>query len=391
MLPRIKINYLNGQLGTVGESPDGLFALICPAVAVSSTFALNKPYTIVNMNDLTGLGVTSDNNERLFKHVTDFYNEASNGTKLVVFGVANESTMTEILDKTSGCVKDLITQMNGALRGVFVGLENGAASSKAEGMDADVFTALPKAQALAEMVTEDQYAPLFIVLEGHDFTGISLKDLSTEKYNRVAVLVGDTTASSKNAALGTMAGRLASIPVQRNLGRVKDGPVYCPEMYIGAKKVESSNSTITDLYDKGYICPRKYVGKSGYFFTDDRMACEPTDDYAHITNRRIIDKAYRIAYITLLEMMLDELEVNEDGTLQVGVVKAWQQMVENAINTQMTAFGELSANTDGEGCICYIDERQNVLATSKVLVTLKVKPYGYARYIDVNLGFNVEQ
>ena len=28
MLPRIKISYLNGQLGTVGESPDGLFALV---------------------------------------------------------------------------------------------------------------------------------------------------------------------------------------------------------------------------------------------------------------------------------------------------------------------------------------------------------------------------
>lgn len=390
MLPRIKINYLNGQLGTVGESPDGLFALVCPATIVSSTFALEKPYTILNMEDLNTLGVSAENNERLYKHVTDFYNEVSNGTKLVVYGVPAESKMTDILDKTSGAVKDLIIAMNGALRGVFVGLGTGAGTSKTEGMDADVFTALPKAQALAEMVTEDMYAPIFFVLEGHDFTGSSLKNLSAEKYNRVAVLVGDTTASSKNAALGTMAGHLASIPVQRNLGRVKDGPVYCPEMYIGSKKVENSNSTITDLYDKGYICPRKYVGKPGYFFTDDRMACEPTDDYAHLTNRRIIDKAYRIAYITLLDMMLDELEVNEDGTLQVGVVKAWQQMVENAINAQMTAFGELSANADGEGCICYINERQNVLATSKVLVTLKVKPYGYARYIDVNLGFDVE-
>ena len=31
MLPKIKIQFMNGQLGTVGESPDGLFALVCGA------------------------------------------------------------------------------------------------------------------------------------------------------------------------------------------------------------------------------------------------------------------------------------------------------------------------------------------------------------------------
>ena len=68
----------------------------------------------------------------------------------------------------------------------------------------------------------------------------------------------------------------------------------------------------------------------------------------------------------------------------------WLQTVENGINKKMTANGELCANSDGEGCQCYIDEKQNVLSTSKVLVTLKVRPYGYARYVDVNLGFLVE-
>ena len=89
-------------------------------------------------------------------------------------------------------------------------------------------------------------------------------------------------------------------------------------------------------------------------------------------------------------MLLDELEVNEDGTLQVGIVKSWQQTVENGINKQMTANGELCASADGEGCKCFIDETQNVVSTSRVVVTLKVRPYGYARYVDVNLGFLVE-
>ena len=56
----------------------------------------------------------------------------------------------------------------------------------------------------------------------------------------------------------------------------------------------------------------------------------------------------------------------------------------------MTANGELCSNSDGEGCKCYIDETQNVLATSKVLMTLKVRPYACAQYVDVNLGFLVD-
>ena len=57
----------------------------------------------------------------------------------------------------------------------------------------------------------------------------------------------------------------------------------------------------------------------------------------------------------------------------------------------MTAEGELSANDKGEGCKVFIDPKQNVLATSKINISIKVRPYGYARFIDVALGFAVEQ
>ena len=87
--------------------------------------------------------------------------------------------------------------------------------------------------------------------------------------------------------------------------------------------------------------------------------------------------------------MLDELAVNEDGTLQHGIIMAWQQMMENAVNRTMTAAGELSADENGSGWRAYIDPAQNVLSTSKVEMTLKVRPFGYSRYVDVNLGFQV--
>ena len=392
MLPRIKIQYMNGQLGTVGESPDGLFALVCSAVAVTSTFVLEKAYSVRSMDDLLALGVTEANNPRLYKQVQDFYNEAEDGTKLIIFGVAKTAKMTALCDKTSGLVRDLITSQNGALRGIFIARDDSSTSTTTtEGLDADVFTALPKAQQLAEWATTELYAPLFIILEGRNYTGTAQKDLSQEKNNRVGIVIGDTVSGSVNACVGTMAGRLAMLPVQRNLGRVKDGSLFPTEMYIGAKKVDESGSVVEDLHDKRYIVPRKYVGRSGYFFADDNLACDPTDDYAQLAPRRVIDKVYRIAYDTLLDMMLDELDVNEDGTLQTGIIKSWQQTVESRVNREMTANGELSASEDGNGCVCFIDPKQNVLSTSKVVVTLKVRPFAYGRYIDVNLGFLVTQ
>ena len=381
---------MNGQLGTVGESPDGLFALVCGAKAITKNLELDEAYTLHAFDELVALGVTKENNPRLYKHVKEFYDEVEEGTKLVIFPVDKAKTFTELCDKDTGAIKELITAQNGALRGIFVAGDGREATLTTNGLDDDLFTALPKAQQLAEWATTSLYAPLFIVLEGRGYKGGAVKDLHKEAYNRVGILIGDTVKSSEGAAVGMMAGRLATLPVQRNIARVKNGALKPIALFIGDKPVEENASAVSDLYDAGYITPRKYVGKAGYFFTDDRLACEQTDDYAHITARRTIDKAYRIAYAALLELLVDELSVNEDGTLQHGIIMAWQQMMENAVNRAMTAAGELSADENGAGCKAYIDPTQNVLSTSKIELTLKVRPFGYARYVDVKLGFQVD-
>ena len=157
-------------------------------------------------------------------------------------------------------------------------------------------------------------------------------------------------------------------------------------MYLGGELVDKSMNDVRTLNDKGYLVPRIHIGRAGYYFTDDVMCCDPTDDYAHLTARRTVDKAARIAYDTLLDFLLAEIEINEDGTMQEPVVKSWQAAVESAIDGQMTANGELSA-VGGSGCRCVIDASQNVLSTSRVDVTLKVRPFGYAREIVCKLGF----
>ena len=387
MLPRVKINYLNGLLGTVPDNQDGLLGmLVLGATAVSTTFVLGTPYRLVRPEDLSALGITSTNNARIVDLVKQFYAEAEEGTPVYLIGLA-ATAMTTVLDVDNGPMKAILQQLNGSLRGLIVASASTASVTVTDGLDPDVLTAMPKAQALAEWAADNLYAPIFVILEGRHFeSAADAPDLKSLAYNRVGVFIGDVVASSINAAVGTLAGLVASIPVQRNIGRVASGSLAPVAMYIGANKVDVAMSVVDALYAKGYICPRIYTGLSGYYMVDDPLAVAGTDDYAHLTARRTVDKAARIAYVTMLQFLLDEIEVNTDGTMQPAVLKSWQAAVEDAINNQMTAAGELSA-VDGSGCKFFIDPAQNVLSTSKVEGTLKVRPFGYAREITVNIGF----
>jgi hypothetical protein len=387
-LPKITINYLNGLLGAVSDTEDGLLGIVSGATAVQDGFALETPYLLTRFEDLTDLGVTAANNAGLYKVIEDFYQEAEEGTKVVVFGVSSSASKDALCNKTTGKVKDLIISQNGKLKGVVV-CNNGGTGTQTAGLAPSLYTAVPVAQDLAEWATTTLYAPLFVIFDAQGYDASKpLTDMTASENNRVAIMLGDTVVGSATSAVGLLAGRIAAISVQRNVGRVKDGALVPSTMFIGAKKIEEANTVIADAYDKGYIIPRKYVGRAGYFFADDQMACDPTDDYAHIALRRTVDKAYRIAYNTLLDYMLDEIEINKDGTMQIAVIKSWQSAVEGAINRQMTANGELSGGDEG-GCECYIDPTQNVLSSSKVHLVLKVRPYGYARQIEVDLGFLV--
>ena len=396
MLPRVKIFFENGNLNLAVPSPDGLLGLVATGTAVAGTFVLSTPYLLRSLESLVPLGVTEANNPSVYKLVREFYEQAGNGTEVYIMAVPDTMKHSDVVDITNASgAKKLVDVTAGKLRGIVVSRTPGVGYTPTitDGMDADIALAITKGQAFAEDYTNNKFAPLFILLEGYAFSGTvaDLPDLTNgTSNNRVMVMLGDTVVSSKNAALGVLAGRIASIPVQRNIGRVKDGPLKPLKTYLGATLAELAD--VATIHSKGFITFRAFVGQTGYYFNDDFMATKPTDDYSHLTHRRTIDKAYRIAYTTILQLILDEVPVNADGTLPTAIVKGWQADVETAISSQMTAVGELSGNVaDGDkGVVCFIDATQNLISTSKLEISIRVRPFGYPRMIDVYLGFQLE-
>lgn len=403
MLPGINIEFQNGQLGQVVDLPDGVSGLLASAVAVGTTFLLNTPYQIKSMVDVAALGIIPDvNNYKLYKTLKEFYAEAGEGTELWLMGFAKTTKVSDwfILDVLTGKapVEKLLDAANGKLKFLFTAFSPSVAYvvTLNGSIDADVMVAVNLAQILAESYTAKKYAPFFTIIEGYAFDGnkVALGDLATAGFNRAMIVLGDTerrtgATASKGAAVGIVAGRFAKIQVHVNIGKVRDGALSNLTAFILDTPAESYD--VEALHDKGYVTMRQHTGKSGYFFTDDPLACAIADDYHYANRRRVIDKALRLAYASLLEFLLDDNTVNNDGTISPIYAKSIENEVESLIFNQMTANGELSfdpSDSKDRGVICKVDLTHNVTSTSKLkLAKLQVKTKGTNRWIDVPLGF----
>jgi len=394
MLPRVKIYFQNGVLGSSTPLDDAVVGLIATGVAVISKFVLGTSYLITSLDGLTALGITSavnDANALIYKTVKEFYKESPYGTKLWVFGVADTVLLSDMVDTTKVHGKGILNAANGAINFLMLAKKNSTGFTPVitAGLEADVALAITNAQALGIWASDEKYAPMFTIVPGRHYGGTAsaLTDLTSAANNRVCVMIGDTNSGSLDSAVGLLGGRIASIPVQRSVARVKTGALPVSSLYIGSVIPELGDADI--INDKGYITFRSFVGKAGYYFTDDKLATASTDDYALIPRRRVIDKAYRIAYQTMVNEMSDEVAVTDAGKISAPIAKSIQTAVETAIENGMTGnLGVDASNAKDTGVSCFIDANQNIVSTSKLNAVLKVKPFGYAKYIDVYLGFN---
>lgn len=391
-LPKVTIDYGNGALGQTISSADGLLCLVvCGAVAVSESFTLAKHYSIRKLSDIDTLGITAENNPLLYQTVKDFYTEAQEGTQVYIIGYPNTLKMSDVLNKENPYLRSVIEATNGELRGFVVTSVSTGTPTVTNALDSDIPAALLNAQNLGEWSRTTRYAPVFFILDGLNFNGNAsdLKDLKTHSYYRAAVVIGSITSGAANQAVGLVAGRIAQASVDRNIGRVADGALNVLTMFAGNTSIELADTET--IYNLSYITFRTFTGISGYFISDDLMATKETDDYNHLTAVRTIDKAARIAYAVLVQQLLDKVQVKSDGTMLQPVIVSWQQIIENAIATNMTANDELSDDGGDNGVQVYIDPTQDVLATSTINVEIRVRPFGYARYINVLLGFTVNE
>lgn len=382
-LPNVSIILQNGQLGGLIQFAEGVAGLIGTGVAVSSKIGVGDPRVVFSLQEAQDLGITEDDNPKAYRQVKEFYDEAGSGAELYIMLVPDTMEQTEIMDvtNTNGAVK-LLNYAQGRIRmlGSFFTPPNDYVLDDMAGLDADVFTAIVKAQALGDAYAANN-TPVRCILEGRGYSGVSanLTNLHTLSANRTAVMVAGSLYD-KSASVGLILGRFAKNPVQRKPSRVKDGAVNMLAAYVGTAKVEEHGG-LALMHDKGYMVLRTFNGKTGYYFSGDPTAAPTTDDYCQFARGRVIDKAHVIAYLTYLEELDDEIAVNTDGTLEIGAIRYLEKKIENQIGESMVAAGEIS------GVSCTIAPNQNIIANNKLTVVLALAPVGYTSNIEVKLGF----
>ncbi len=399
MRPKISIGFNNGVIGAVQPLNTGCFALVASAVAVENGFRLETPYQVKNLKDIANLKLSDTiDNHRLYKAITEFYSEAGEGSELWIYGMPKDKKVSEWFSPIEGVapVENLLNAAKGKIRGVFTINDTSVSVEVQNGIDGDVLVAAEKAHTLFKKYTAEKYAPFFTILEAYNFDGnkVNLPNLKEQNYNSVGVLIGDTetrtgTTASKGSAVGVLAGRLAAHSVKVNPGKVKNGALSAQKLFINDTPVEQFDTEA--LYDKGFITFTTHQNRAGYFIMDASMLCPVDDDYHYITNRRTINEAFRHTYDALLDFLMDEIPANNDGTIHAIYAKTIESAVERKISTTMGEdLNQNPENLKDTGVKCFVNPHQNIVSTSKIEVSVGIRPYGTARWIEVLLGFELE-
>ncbi|RTY71575.1 DUF2586 family protein [Flavobacterium sp. LB2P53] len=392
--PKVSIGFENGNLGVVATSPDGICSIVASAVA-NGTFALNTVYTVFSLKEAEKLGIIGGiSNYELHKTIKEFYAEAGDGTELWIYGVAK----TQTLDQLVAASEVPLMASNRRIRFVLLKYAPSVAEMVVTaGIRTGFPATLAAAQNIADNFTINKIHPVVFVIEGYNYTGVpaDLIGFSATTYNRVAVLIGDTetrtgTTASKGAAVGVLGGRIAKNQVHVNVGRVRDGALKPLEFFVLDTPIEQVN--IDALYDKGLITLTTHVGKSGYYFVDDHLACTVEDDYHFLTRRRVIDKAYVLANGVLTNYVLDDFDLLDGGKLSPIDARTIEAEMERVIAQEMSARNELSVDktkANDTGVQCLVDTTNNVATTGIIKGKVKVKPKGYGRYLEFTIGYNL--
>jgi hypothetical protein len=404
-LPSVEVSLQEQSTISVGE--DNICGLVVSGVAVAGQFALGDvlgPFYSVADAEAKGINAAYDttNTTVAHKHIKDFYDEAGEGTKLYVMVVAKTVTLAQILDKDLLFAAKLMDNTAGEVSCIAVGRTPAAGyvATYENQFDADLWAAVTKAKAFRA----DQFAKgrtlATILIEGRDFQGTasSAKDFSlaaTGDAEFVSIVIGNDNAyatanahAAKYAAVGLALGTVASVQVQRNIGRVLNGPrltVVRAGLSNGAAISTFSAAALNTLNGFRYLFLWQQPRKSGWYWNGDHCLCPVERLYNAISRCRPIMKAIRIVNATYVEQLLDDPELDpETGRLDAAAIKDFQSSVQVEITERMITQGgpkEISGIT----CIC--DPTQNVQATGRVKTKINIVPKGMTKGFDVEIGY----
>ena len=194
--------------------------------------------------------------------------------------------------------------------------------------------------------------------------------------------------------LGNLLGNISATPVQENIGWVQAGALrdvsfvdvadneIQDDFTYDVAGIGSLQSTIPNLVRSGFIGYRKYVGKTGVYFTNGLTLAKSTSDYQPLANVRVINKVVRLLREVYLDFIHSDVQLDNAGDLSDGVVGNLSGVGNNVL-FNMRQAGEIS-----EGVVEVPKEQPDLLNPSlqKLDIIVKIIPKAYTAEIVFNVG-----
>ena len=179
------------------------------------------------------------------------------------------------------------------------------------------------------------------------------------------------------SAAWTIAARCTRAPVGEDLGRVASGP--CAEVQLLSSADDARVDPAADT--ARFATLRTHIGLSGIYITQGLMMSATGSDFRYVQARRVIDKACATTRSRLLRYLNSSVRVNANGTIDEVDARNIESDVTTTLRDALVGPGDATAAT------ATIDRTTNVVATSKIVVRVRVTPRGYLKTIEAEIAF----
>ena len=384
-LSKVVVNVGTSGLGRQAANNDKISGFLTFNATLPSGFSSsNRVQKVNSLAEAVALGVTNTANFLVeYYHISEFFRMNPEGSLWIGwFAVPGTYTFAEIATMQVTALGE-IRQM-----GVF--------ASGRTWNSADVTTI----QAIIDGM-DDGYKQ-FSVLFAPDFSGITpvtgwagVTDLRTLNARKVTPVISEsgsgqglvlsTAKAYSITSLGNALGCVSKAGVEESIGNpnrfpLSDGiEMETLALANGDLLSAISSGTLGSLVDKGYLIARKYVPDiTGSYYERCGTAVPLTNDFAFLELNRATDKFIRGVRTSLTPFLQGTIAVNADGTLSNDSIGFYKDKAQRVID-DMVANGELSAGA------AFINPTQNVLSTSKLIISAQLIPIGIASEIDINV------
>lgn len=207
--------------------------------------------------------------------------------------------------------------------------------------------------------------------------------------NRVSVFAGTAdmySSGNKQYSIRPgswlMTGREALIPIQEDVAAVARGPlpfILTPDLTIGRYGIYHDEQAKPGLDSARFSTLRSFRGLPGFYITNGRTMATPGSDYTYLQNRRVMDQACTLLDTVAKQFINSTITANPNGTIYA--IDAGG--IEDKVSTYM--YAGLKDNVTAISVV--VDRTINIVATQRLKITVSIRPFGYAKFIDLVIGF----